>query len=170
MNKEEVITLTYKLGLTALGVGSLILGRRYYESYKSHKIANECVESLKNAYDNCFLIGRTIDPDCDGKELVIGVGGKNNPNNIISNQGIKLGEFSKIKRLNSFYKVDNGLVYNFEENTSLILTKKPETNKVMFAFQTPEKTIVKEMNENILKNFKTIGMSSSELDKIAELK
>ena len=98
------------------------------------------------------------------------MGGKNNPNNIISNQGIKLGEFSKIKRLNSFYKVDNGLVYNFEENTSLILTKKPETNKVMFAFQTPEKTIVKEMNENILKNFKTIGMSSSELDKIAELK
>ena len=40
----------------------------------------------------------------------------------------------------------------------------------MYSFETPGKTVVKEMDDIVVKMYKTIGMSSSELDKIAELK
>jgi hypothetical protein len=40
----------------------------------------------------------------------------------------------------------------------------------MYSFETPGKTVVKEMDDRIIRMYKTIGMSSSELDKIAELK
>ena len=171
MNSEEILKLTRTLGLTALGVGSLIIGKRYYEGWQLHKLAVSTTKEINRRYDNCFIIDRLIDANCmDGKTLAIGVNGKVNPDNILSHQGIRLGQDGDIKRLVSFVKFNNGLVYNFEDNTNLTLTKNEKNNKIIYSFQMPGKTVVKEMDNKILEAYKTIGMSSSELDKIAELK
>jgi hypothetical protein len=171
MNPEEIKMLTQGLGLTALAVGSLIVGKRYIENRNFNIWLDKSRNEIKHRYDNCFTIDRLIDADCiDGKTLAIGVNGRDKPENILSKQGIRLGQDGDIKRLVSFVKVDNGLVYNFEDNTRLTMTKNDKTNKIMYSFETPGKTIVKEMDDKIVSMYKTIGMSSSELDKIAELK
>ena len=171
MNPEEIKMLTQGLGLTALAVGSLIVGKRYIENRNFHIWLDKSTTEIKHRYDNCFTIDRLIDADCiDGKTLAIGVNGKDKPENMLSKQGIRLGQDGDIKRLVSFVKVDNGLVYNFEDNTRLTMTKNDKTNKIMYSFETPGKTVVKEMDDRIVRMYKTIGMSSSELDKIAELK
>ena len=171
MAPEEIKRLTQGLGLTALAVGSLLMGKRYFENYQLRKWATNTTSEINRRYDNCFTIDRLIDGNCvDGKTLAIGVNGNDNPDNILSKQGIRLGQDGDIKRLVSFIRADNGLVYNFEDNTRLTLTKDEKTNKIMYSFETPGKTVVKELDERIWKLYKTIGMSSSELDKIVELK
>jgi hypothetical protein len=89
---------------------------------------------------------------------------------MLSHQGIRLGQDGDIKRLVSFVKADNSLIYNFEDNTRLTLSKDDKTNKIRYSFETPGRTVVKEMDDRLWKMYKTIGMSSSELDRIAELK
>lgn len=171
MNPEEIKKLTQGLGLTALAVGSLIIGKRYFENRQFYNWVDKSTNEIKQRYDNCFTIDRLIDANCvDGKPLTIGINGKDKPENILSNQGIRLGQDGDIKRLVSFIRADNGLVYNFEDNTRLTLTKNDKNNKIMYAFETPGKAVVKEMDDRIIGMYKTIGMSSSELDKIAELK
>lgn len=171
MNPEEIKRLTQGLGLTALAVGSLIIGKRYFENHQLHKWTVTTTKEINRRYDNCFTIDRLIDANCvDGKTLAIGINGNVNPDNMLSHQGIRLGQDGDIKRLVSVIKFDNCLVYNFEDNTHLTLTKNEKTNKIMYAFQMPGQTVVKEMDDRIMGMYKTIGMSSSELDKIAELK
>ena len=171
MNPEEIKRLTQGLGLTALAVGSLIVGKRYFENYQLCKWAVNTTKEINRRYDNCFTIDRLIDADCiDGKTLAIGVNGRDKPENMLSKQGIRLGQDGDIKRLVSFVKADNALIYNFEDNTRLTMTKNDKTNKIMYSFETPGKTVVKEMDDRIVRMYKTIGMSSEELDKIAELK
>lgn len=171
INAEDISKLTRGLGLTALGVGSLLIGKRYYQSWQLRNWAESTTKEISRKYDNCFIIDRLIDANCvDGKPLAIGVNGKVNPDNILSHQGIRLGQDGDIKRLVSFVKFNNGLVYNFEDNTNLTLTKNEKNNKIMYSFQMPGKTVVKEMDDYVVGTYKTIGMSSSELDKIAELK
>ena len=171
MNPEEIKRLTQGLGLAALAVGSLMVGKRYFENYQLRKWVVNTTKEINHRYDNCFTIDRLIDANCvDGKTLTIGINGKDNPDNILSKQGIRLGQDGDIKRLVSFIKADNGFVYNFEDNTRLTLTKNEKTNKIMYSFETPGKTVVKEIDDRIMGMYKTIGMSSGELDKIAELK
>lgn len=171
MTPEAIAQLTQALGLTALAVGTLIIGKRYYEERQFINWINAANNEIKRRADNCFTIDRLIDADCiDGKTLSIGVNGNDKPENILSKQGIRLGQDGDIKRLVSFFKADNALVYNFEDNTKLTMTKNNATNKIMYSFETPGKTVVKEMDDKIVKLYKTISMSSSELDRIAELK
>jgi hypothetical protein len=171
MNPEEIKRLTQGLGLTALAVGSLIVGKRYIENRNFNIWLDKSTNEIKRRYDNCFTIDRLIDGDCvDGKTLAIGVNSHVNPDNMLSHQGIRLGQDGDIKRLVSFIRADNGLVYNFEDNTRLTLTKNENNNKIMYSFEMPGRTVVKEMDDRIMSMYKTIGMSSSELDRIAELK
>jgi hypothetical protein len=171
MNSEEIMKLTKGLSLTALVVGSLIVAKRYFENRKFYIWLNNSTTEAKRRYDNCFIIDRLIDGDCiDGKTLSVGINSRDKPENMLSKQGIRLGQDGDIKRLVSFVKVDNGLVYNFEDSTRLTMTKNDKTNKIMYSFETPGKTVVKEMDELVVKMYKTIGLSSSELDRITELK
>lgn len=168
MTPDEIMKLTQGLGITALAVGSLIIGKRYYNDWIFLNWFNREVKSIGN---KCFTIDRLIDADCiDGKSLIIGVNGKTNPNNILSNQGIRLGQNEEIKKLVSFVKADNALIYHFEDNTRLTLSKDIKTNKIRYSFEMPGITVVKEMDDLVVKMYKTIGLSSSELDSIAELK
>jgi len=170
MSAQEISNLTKGLALAALGVGTLLIGKKYYDNRVIINFIDDATNHIKKGYDNCFTIDRLIDADCAGKNLSIGVNSKVNPDNMLSHQGIRLGQDGEIKRLVSFVKADNALIYNFEDNTRLTLTKDDKTNKIMYAFETPGKTVVKEMDNKIWSMYKTIGMSSKELDKIAELK
>lgn len=170
MDEANVLRVTRNLGLTALAVGSLIIGKRYYEQRKLRNWAQNYINETDRRYNNCFIIDRLIDPNCDGKPLSIGINTNQVPLNLMSRQGIRLGEDGNIKHLVSFLKVNNGLVYNFEDNTNLTLTKNEKSNKITYSFQTTGKTVVKEMDDSVINRFKTIGMDSKELDSIAELK
>ena len=169
INKEEITLLTKGLAITAFAVGSLLVGKQYYQQHKLYSLVKEVVKESERRYSNCFTIDRLIDSNCDGEVLSIGINGNNNPNNILSNQGIRLGQYGDIKRLISYIKTENGLVYNFEDNIRLTLTKK-ENNKILYTFEMPGKIVVKEMDDQVVMMYKTIGMSSTELDRIAELK
>ncbi len=170
MNSQEIMKLTQGLGLTALAVGSLMISKKYYDNRIIIKFIDDSTNYIKKRYDNCFTIDRLIDADCAGKSLSIGVNSQINPDNMLSHQGIRLGQDGEIKQLVSFVKADNALIYNFEDNTRLTLTKNDKSNKIMYAFETPGKVVVKEMDDKVWSMYKTIGLSSSELDKISELK
>jgi predicted Zn-dependent peptidase len=179
MNKESVIELTRNLGIAAVVVGGAIIGMKYINRYLYLSAVKDYVRAstglsvdkpVREKYKECFTIDRIIDPDCDGKSLVIGVNPDTSPINILSHQGIRHGEGGEIKHLTSFVRADNGLIYGFEGSTKLTLTKDKQTNKIMYSFETPEKTVVKEMDDIVVQKFKTISFRSKELDAIAELK
>jgi hypothetical protein len=170
MSAQEIISLTQGLAMAALGVGTLLIGKKYFENKVITNFIDDATQTIKKRYDNCFTIDRLIDADCAGKNLSIGINSHVNPDNMLSHQGIRLGQDGEIKRLVSFVKADNALIYNFEENTRLTLAKDDKTSKIIYSFETPGKTVVKEMDDRVWKMYKTIGMSSKELDKIVELK
>lgn len=170
MTPQEITNLTKGIALAAAGVGTLLVYKKHYDNRVIINFIDDASNVIKRRYNNCFTIDRLIDADCAGKNLTIGINGHTTPDNILSNQGIRLGQDGDIKRLVSFVKADNALIYNFEENTRLTLSKDEKTNKVRYSFEMPGKTIVKEMDEKVWSMYKTIGMSSKELDKIAELK
>jgi len=168
----EQITLIGKYGaLIALPIGLLFLGKRYY----NYSIYKTIINITGNRQDrlNYFIIERIIDAECKGKNLYIGIQNKSRPDNILSNQGIRWGEGKEnqdIKSLVSFVKGIDSLVYEFEDNTHLTLYKDRTKDKVIFTFKSGDEVIVKEMNKKLVEMFKPIGLSSSEIDKIAELK
>lgn len=168
MNPESTKMITQTICLSAFAVGSLIMGKRVYETWKLNRVLKEVEETSERVYNNYFVIDRIIDADCDGKLLVVGVHGRKNSNNILSHQGIRWGNTGEIKRLVSFAKIEDGLVYNFEDSYRLTLNK-TASNKLIYAFETKDNAIVKEMNEVVRRSWKPISMSSSELDKISEL-
>jgi hypothetical protein len=170
MLPQDINSLTKGITLAALGVGTLLVWKKHYDNKVIINFLDDATKQIKKRYDNCFTIDRLIDANCDGKSLAIGVNGHVNPNNILSHQGIRLGQDGEIKRLVAFVKADNALIYNFEGNTRLTLTKDDKTKKIMYAFETPEKIVVKQMDDRIWSMYKTIGLSSAELDKVAELK
>jgi hypothetical protein len=170
MTPQEISNLTKGLALTALGVGTLLVWKKHYDNKVIINFLDDATNQIKKRYDNCFTINRLIDADCSGKELSVGVNSKINPDSVLSHQGIRLGQDGDIKRLVSFVKADNSLIYNFEDNTRLTLTKNDINKKIMYSFEIPGKTVVKEMNDITWSMYKTIGMSSAELDRIAELK
>ena len=170
MTPQEITNLTKGLALTALGVGTILIGKKYYDNRVIINFLDDASNQIKRRYDNCFTIDRLIDADCAGKNLTIGINGKVHSDNMLSHQGIRLGQDGDIKRLVSFVKADNSLIYNFEDNTRLTLSKDDKTNKIRYSFETPGKTVVKEMDDRVVSMYKTIGLSSSELDRIVELK
>jgi len=89
---------------------------------------------------------------------------------MLSHQGIRFGQDGDIKKLVSFVKADNALIYNFEGNVRLTLSNDNKTNKIRYSFEMPGTIVVKEIDDKVWSMYKTIGLSSSELDRIAELK
>jgi hypothetical protein len=178
MNTEKsIMELTKSIGIAALVVGTSIVGMKYINNYIYNSAVKDYIKSdgsknteLKSKYKDCFTIDRIIDADCNGHSLVIGVNSNVNHNNILSHQGIRYGKNGEIKRLTSFIRADNGLIYGFEDSHKLTLTKDNETKKIRYSYESPEQTVVKEMDEYVVKIFKTISFHSKELDSINELK
>ncbi len=143
------------IGVTLVGIGALI-------NYKLSSINN------KDIYNNCFLVDRLIDSNCNGSTLHIGISGKVNPNNIFSHQGIRLGQNGKIRKLISCVKVNNGVILEFEDNIKLIIVKN-DKKEIIYTLSKPEVQVTKEISQQILSIYKPIGMSSTELDSIADI-
>jgi hypothetical protein len=178
MNTEKsIMEITRSIGLAALVVGTSIVGLKYINNRLFSSAVKDYIKAvetnnseLKSKYKDCFTIDRIIDADCNGHSLVIGVNPNIDHNNILSHQGIRYGKDGEIKRLTSFIRADNGLVYSFEGTQKLTLTKDNETRKIRYSYETPENTVVKEMDDYIVKMFKPVAFHSKELDAIAELK
>ena len=180
MNPNNIKLFKKSIAVTTLSVGSLIIGNRYYSTYNCNKDENihkfmkdnHQVKQDQNENDNIplksFTIDRLIDGDCNGKTLTIGINGHNNPDNSLSYQGIRWGQDGQIKRLVSFSKTDDGLIYNFEDNYKLTLNK--INNKIIYSFEYENNLVVKEMPNIIIKSWKPISLTSTEFDKITELK
>jgi hypothetical protein len=132
-------------------------------------------QQLRNP--TCFTIDRILDSDCKGKTLTIGAHSYGDPNLPLSGQGIRHGDNEPIKRLLEFKKAADGktLNYLFENNTRLSVMK-AEKGDVRYTFETPQGGrappifVAKAMDPLLVRNFKSIGMNSAELDAIAELR
>lgn len=173
----DIKMLTTGIALTAVTVGSLIIGKKYYQKYITNKLIDSHYSgfqkhliNINTSGNNCFTIDRLIDADCNGKPLSIGVNSKVDPNNILSHQGIRYGNQAEpVKKLISFIKVDNGLVYEFEDNTKLTLTKSDNTGSILYSFKYGDVNVTKEMTPALIKIYKPIAMLSNELDNIGNI-
>lgn len=118
---------------------------------------------LKPPSKDYFHISNVIDTDCNGEILEIGVHGFKKYNNVLSNQGIRIGN-NNINCLISFSKCNNSLIYEFENDIRLTLIK--NKNNIMYSLKNTDNIIVKYINKNIWNMKKTINMNSLEIDEI----
>jgi hypothetical protein len=148
------------ISLLTLTVGtSSYLFWRYYQDTKKDK-------RLQFIKTNTFTIDRVVDPDCNGQVLSIGINGLKNSNY----QGIRLGEEGEIKKLLHFSKKDDKLEYEFEDNVKLSVYK-TEKKGLMYSLETPNKPIeIKDIDNKVQESWKTISMTSDELDELLQLK
>ena len=104
----------------------------------------------------------------DGEnQIIIGIISKKEPNPF-SSQAIQIGRNGNLKRLENFIQIQNCLIFEFESNTELTLSKRE--NDIIIYFKDPDtQTIItKPMDIPIRKFFKPIqfGDLSYEFDKI----
>jgi hypothetical protein len=138
--------------------------------YYKHKVRS-CVCAMPSIVTPpYFLIDRILIANVEplkGKNIVVGVTGQHDPQNVLSHQGIRIADGS-IQKLLSASKTQNGLSYDFEDNTKLVFMKKNEG--IVYSLQSFEHAIVGVMDPILISNYKTIGLNSEELDMIHELK
>lgn len=124
---------------------------------------------------NTFLIHRTIDPNCNGKPLSVGVSMRSmvDNKNPKKRQGIRWGDDGKIKSFISFSHINcQRMTYHFEDSTVLTIYKGEDsehTEKVMYNFTSPETgEINKEIDENYFGTLKSLSMgeASGDLDEM----
>jgi hypothetical protein len=140
--------------LSALLVGTLIVGKKYYENWISNKWIKILENDLTNEYDQSNYINTLIDKECSNKKL-------NKVNNnykitgdIFRNVYIKIGTKGNLKKLLSFNILDNTIMYEFEDKYILTLNNDGETNKVTYSFQAPSFFLLKELNDNKVQLYK----------------
>ncbi len=111
-----------------------------------------------------FQMDRLIDGE---NQITIGVLSKNS-SNPYSSQGIKIGSYSKIRRLEKFIELPNNLIFEYETGITMTLSKKDKD--IIINIKEPETstTIIKPIDQIIREMFKPIGWRtiSDEYDKI----
>lgn len=116
--------------------------------------------------------GETLKKDrlIDGENGVyIGIVSKSKLNPY-SSQAIRIGVDGKLKRLEKFIELDNNLIYEYEDNTTMTLSKK--NNDIVINIKEPATStnIVKPMDNVVRGMFKEIKWNtmSDEYDKISK--
>lgn len=107
----------------------------------------------------------------DNENLIyIGIVSQKPYTNPYSSQAIKIGELGKIKRLEKFIETNNNLIFEYESNTSMILSKRDNNIIINIKELETNKSIIKPMDLIIREIFKPIYCSnlSCEYDKIHE--
>ena len=125
-------------------------------------ISNNDYPDEKKKY---FLIDRIIVANLNnisGNNIYIGVMRDSDGTNPLSNQGIRIGS-SEISRLKKFIKADKILIYEFDLDIKLSVFQRNETD-VCYNIETPSMNIKNIIDPIIRKNYKSINMSSNELD------
>lgn len=164
MFNEKVKVMTKAIMFSALAVGTLLVGKKYYELRNLQLKKNENKDNL-----NYFIVDLVIDNNCKDKILSVGVNQNKKSKDFIGHQCIRFGCDGKLKKLIAFSKNKDLLIYYFEDNTQLILKKK-SNNKIIYVFATDDDIIIKEIDDNDRNQWKPISLDSLELDFILELK
>lgn len=148
------------VSLLALSVGTS--SYFLWKYYQDKKHVHEQLEFIKN---NTFTIHRVVDENCMGKVLSVGVNGFKNPNY----QGIRLGDDSQIHKLVKFTKTENKLTYEFENNLTLIIYM-TEKKELLYSLETNNESVeMKDIDNKVRESWKTISMTSNELDELLQL-
>lgn len=124
-----------------------------------------------------FLQERIIDGNCDyiqhsdspisENNVRVGIfGNKEDKLNPLGNQGIRIGG-GDIQSLKNFMETQNGLVYEFTDDTRL--TFFPCEKDVCYNLKTPVLDVTRKVDPIIRKFYKPMGLASTELDKITNL-
>lgn len=107
---------------------------------------------------------RLIDAE---NNIYIGIVSKNQ-SNPYSSQAIRIGIDGKLKRLEKFIELDNNLIFEYEDNTTMTLSKK--NNDIIINVKEPDTStnIIKPMDQITRKIYKDISWKtmSDEYDKI----
>ncbi len=140
--------------LSALLVGTLIVGKKYYENWISNKWIKILESDLNNEYDQSNYINTLIDNECSNRKV-------NKVNNnykltgdIFRNVHIKIGTKGNLKKLLSFNVLDNTIIYEFEDKYILTLNNDGETNTVTYSFQAPSFYLLKQLNDNSIQLYR----------------
>ena len=85
-----------------------------------------------------------------------------------SSQAIRIGTYGKLRRLERFIELDKNLIFEYEGNTVMTLSKK--NDNIIINIKEPETStnIIKPMNQDCINVFRKIGWNtmSDEYDKI----
>ena len=125
--------------------------------------------NLDKSKDYCLKFDRILDSE---NQIYIGIGcRKNATDKNKSLQVIRIGDYThKFHRLLQFTEAENKLKYEFESNIRLVLKKTGNNDIHLELFDLDnDRFISKNIDPIIVKNSKTIGFQSKELDKIFEL-
>lgn len=116
-------------------------------------------------YDECLKYDRLIDGE---NKIYIGIVAKKPLHNLYSSQAIRIGEYGKLKRLENFIETPNSLIFKYESNTSMILSKRENDIIINIEEMDTNLKIIKPMDSIVKQIFKPIkfGNSSIEYDKI----
>lgn len=112
---------------------------------------------------NEFSQERLIDGE---NKIYIGIiAPKTNPH---SSQAIKIGEYGVIKRLENFIETSNSLIFQYEMDTQMVLTKRKDEIIIYIKDEQKNNTICKTMEPLCREIFRPIdyGDCSIEYDKI----
>lgn len=134
--------------LSALLVGTLIVGKKYYENWMSNKWIKILENDLNNEYDQSNFINTLIDNDCSNRKLNKVSNTYNLNSDTFRNVHIKIGTKGNLKKLLSFNILDNTIIYEFEDKYILTLNNNGETNTVTYSFQAPSFYLLKQLNDN----------------------
>lgn len=151
---------------TSVSLLALSIGTSSYFLWKYYQDKKQVQEQLEFIKNNTFTIHRVIDANCMDKVLSVGVNGFKNPNF----QGIRLGDESQIYKLLKFTKNENKLTYEFENNVTLTIYM-TEKKELMYSLETNDKAVeMKDIDNKLRESWKTISMTSDELDELLQLK
>jgi hypothetical protein len=171
----------FKLSLAAGGTAALISSYFHYYSPEAQlgRMLTAFSEYLRAEQQLArirpltFTIDRTLDGDCLGKRLSVGVHTVADPEKPLSNQGIRLGDDGPIRRLLSMDQDQapaKKLAYTFEDNTHLTIQKFTDDRGLQLYYKDPERSVLKKVDTWVLSQFKPISMNSAELDTIEQMK
>lgn len=122
--------------------------------------------SVFNIVNNKYLKqDRLIDGE---NKIFIGIVSTKPPTNPYSSQAIRIGDFGKLYRLEKFIETPNSLIFEYESNTSMVLSKRE--NDIIINVKEPETNthFIKPMDSIVREIFKPIkwGTLANEYDKI----
>lgn len=124
-------------------------------------------------YTSTGVTTMKFDRVLDGEEMLyIGIACSNLPNPI-SSQVIRHGVFGKMRRMENFIEMENGVEYIYEDNVKLSVSKNKNNGQIMLNYVSPSENvqIMKPMNETCVKVFKPIQFStlSKEYDTMGKI-
>ena len=121
-----------------------------------------------------FIIDRILAANCEflpnhkNPNITLGIHKNPTPENPLGRQGIRIGD-SEILSLKNFQKHETGILYEFDNSTSLNVFKRINGKEACFHLRTPTLNVTQQITPIIAKHFKDISCDSKELDTIKEI-